>query len=184
VKRLTRPFYERDTRVVARDLLGRLLCRRMPGGKTLRGRIVEVEAYHGVNDRASHASNGPTPRNRPMFARGGIAYVYLVYGIHHCFNVVTGDAGYPAAVLIRATESPVEGESASGPGRLTRVFRIDRSCDGISLLGRTVWIEGGDGVADRAVRRTRRIGVDYAGRCASRPYRFIIAGHPDLSGRR
>jgi len=117
-----------------------------------------------------------------MFEPGGVAYVYLVYGIHHCFNVVTGPGGYPAAVLVRATEPPDGELSASGPGRLTRAFAIGRSDDGCTLLGRQLWIERGSEVEDRAVRRTRRIGVDYAGVWARRRYRFVIAGHPDLSG--
>jgi DNA-3-methyladenine glycosylase len=171
--RLTRSFYRRDTLEVARDLLGRVLCRRLDG-RTLRGRIVEVEAYDGPEDRASHAFRGPTPRNAPMFLGGGIAYVYLVYGMHHCFNVVTGEPGYPAAVLVRGAEAPVEGANANGPGRLARAFGIARAQDGVSLLGRELWIESGEQVPDRLVRRTPRIGVDYAGAWARRPYRFVV----------
>lgn len=173
-------FYRRGTLEVARDLLGRVLCRRLPDGTVLRGRIVEVEAYDGPNDRASHAFRGRTERTRWMFEPGGLAYVYLVYGMHHCLNVVTGDAGHPAAILIRATESP-NAASATGPGRLTRAFGVDRSLDGTSFLKGPMWIEEGEPVADRAVRRTPRIGVDYAGAWASRRYRFIIAGHPAVS---
>ena len=110
-----------------------------------------------------------------------MAYVYLVYGMHHCLNIVTGPAGYPAAVLLRATESPLEGISASGPGRLTRAFQIDRSLDGASLLGPELWLERGEPVGDRRVRRTPRIGVDYAGAWARKRFRFVIHGHPDLS---
>jgi len=119
-----------------------------------------------------------------MFERGGIAYVYLVYGMHHCFNVVTGDEGYPAAVLIRATEPPVEGLSSSGPGRLTRVFDIDRSLDRATLVGPELWIEVGEPVPDDLVKRTPRIGVDYAGEWAQRSYRLLIAGNPAVSGPR
>jgi DNA-3-methyladenine glycosylase len=115
-----------------------------------------------------------------MFEPGGLAYVYLVYGMHHCLNVVTGDAGHPAAVLLRAAESP-NGSSAKGPGRLTRAFGVDRSLDGTSFLGGPMWFEAGEPVADRAVRRTPRIGVDYAGAWAAKRYRFIIANHPDVS---
>jgi DNA-3-methyladenine glycosylase len=177
-------FYVRPTLEVARDLLGRILCRRLPGGSTLRGRIVEVEAYDGPDDRASHAFRGRTTRTRPMFASGGIAYVYQIYGVHFCLNVVTGGEGYPAAVLLRATESPRKDGSASGPGRLTRVFGIDRSLDGASFLGDELWIETGEPVADAEVKRTARIGVDYAGAWAERDFRFVIAGHPALSGPR
>ena len=180
--RLTRPFYRRPTLVVARDLLGRTLCRRTAPHRVLRGRIVEVEAYDGPGDRASHAHRGPTPRNAPMFRAGGIAYVYLIYGMHHCLNVVTGHAGYPAAVLIRAAEVDGAPRSACGPGRLTRFFGIDRRHDGASLLGRDLWIEVGDPVAEERVVRTPRIGVEYAGRSAAAPYRFVIARHPAVSG--
>jgi DNA-3-methyladenine glycosylase len=169
---------------VARDLLGRTLCRRQPGRRALRGRIVEVEAYDGPHDLACHASRGRTRRTRPMFSRGGVAYVYLIYGMHHCFNVVTGPEGYPAAVLIRATEPPQPGRPATGPGRLTRAFDIDRGLDGITLTGRELWIETGDPVSDDAVKRTRRVGVDYAGEWALRPFRLLIAGHPCVSGPR
>jgi DNA-3-methyladenine glycosylase len=180
--RLSRSFYRRPALEVARDLLGRTLCRRSAAGVVLRGRIVEVEAYDGPDDRASHAFRGPTERNGPMFRAGGIAYVYLVYGMHHCLNVVTGEAGYPAAILLRAAESPDHGRSATGPGRLSRAFEIDRRQDGVSLLGRELWLESGEPVPDGSVRRTGRIGVDYAGDWSRRPYRFVVRGHPAVSG--
>jgi DNA-3-methyladenine glycosylase len=179
--RLEASFYRRPALVVARDLLGRTLCREMPDGAVLRGHLVEVEAYDGPTDRASHAFRGRTVRNRWMFEDGGIAYVYLVYGVHHCLNIVTGDAGVPAAILLRAATSP-NGTSASGPGRLTRAFGVGRDLDGSSFLSGPLWLEAGEPVVDSAVRRTRRIGVDYAGSWASRRYRFIVTGHPDLSG--
>lgn len=147
----------------------------------LRGRLVEVEAYDGPADRASHAFRGVTRRNRWMFESGGVAYVYLVYGMHHCLNIVTGEAGHPAAILLRAAEPPGE-RSASGPGRLTRAFEVDRALDGASFLTGPLWLEAGEPVPDRAVRRTRRIGVDYAGTWAAKPYRFVIKGHPAVSG--
>lgn len=181
--RLPRRFYRRETLTVARDLLGRVLCRRDSGGVVLRGRIVEVEAYDGPLDRASHAHRGPTERNRAMFAAGGLAYVYLVYGMHHCLNVVTGERGFPAAVLIRAIElADRPPAAASGPGKLCRELGIDRTFDGCSLGGRRLWIERGSTVDDRHVRRTPRIGVDYAGEWAARRYRFIWRGHPAISG--
>lgn len=183
-RRLTLRFYRRETLEVGRDLLGRVLCRRIARGKVLRARIVEVEAYDGPDDRASHARCGPTPRNAPMFAAGGIAYVYLIYGMHFCLNVVTGERAYPAAVLIRAAESPSAALSASGPGRLCRAFAIDRRLDGCSLGGRELWLEQGEPVADREVRRTPRIGVDYAGEWARKRYRFVLRGHPSVSGPR
>jgi DNA-3-methyladenine glycosylase len=172
--KLTKRFYLRDTLEVSRDLLGRTLCRRLPDGEVLRGRIVEVEAYDGPSDRASHASRRKTARNAPMFEEGGIAYVYLVYGMHHCLNVVTGADGYPAAVLIRAAEVGDGLPPANGPGRLTRAFGIDRSLDRASFLGPDLWVEEGEPVADEEVRRTPRIGVDYAGEWAKKRYRFVI----------
>ncbi len=177
-------FYRRPTLEVARDLLGRVLCRRDGDGTVVRGRLVEVEAYDGPRDRASHASRGRTARNAPMFEPGGIAYVYLVYGKHHCLNVVTGSAGFPAAVLLRAAEIDGDARAASGPGRLTRAFGVDRTLDGASLLGPDLWIESGESVPDRAARRTARIGVAYAGAWARRRYRFVVRGHPALSGPR
>jgi DNA-3-methyladenine glycosylase len=182
--RLPRSFYRRDTLAVARDLLGRTLCRRRGGGEVLRGRIVEVEAYDGPDDRASHAHRGRTARNAAMFEAGGIAYVYQIYGMHFCLNVVTGGAGYPAAVLLRACEGPVDDLSASGPGRLCRAFGIDRSLDGCALVGPELWIEAGQPVADAAVRRTPRIGVHYAGEWVRRPYRLVLRGHAAVSGPR
>jgi DNA-3-methyladenine glycosylase len=181
---LTLAFYRRPTLEVARDLLGRTLCRRLPGGEVRRGMIVEVEAYDGPDDRASHAHRGRTPRNTPMFAAGGIAYVYQIYGVHFCFNVVTGTEDYPAAVLVRATEAPLADVSAAGPGKLCRAFEIDRSLDGRGLRGRELWLEEGSRVPDRRVRRTPRIGVHYAGPWAAKRYRFLIRDHPDVSGPR
>jgi DNA-3-methyladenine glycosylase len=180
---LRKSFYTRDALEVARDLLGRTLCRRLPDGRVLRGRIVETEAYLGLVDRASHAFRGRTRRNAPMFEEGGIAYVYFVYGMHHCVNVVTSVAGHPTAVLLRAASSP-GGVSASGPGRLTRAFAIDRRLDGAPLLGPDLWLEQGTPAGDREVRRTARIGVDYARGWARRLLRFVVRDHPDVSGPR
>jgi len=178
---LEQTFYRRPGLTVAPDLLGRVLCRRRSDGTIVRGLIVEVEAYDGPRDRASHAFRGRTPRNAPMFAAGGIAYVYLVYGMHHCLNVVAGDEGYPSAILVRAAESVNGNDSASGPGRLTKAFAIDRMLDGASLLGPDLWLEEGEPVPAARVRRTARVGVDYAGHWARRRLRFLVAGHPAVS---
>lgn len=173
-KRLAAAFYRRPVLEVARDLLGRTLCRRQDGGRVLRGTLVEVEAYRGEEDLASHARFGRTRRNRWMWEPGGLAYVYLVYGMHHCLNVVTGPRGEPQAVLLRAATSP-HGASASGPGRLTRAFGVDRRLDGASFLGGgPLWLEEGTPVADRAVLRTPRIGIDYAGAWAAKRWRFVV----------
>jgi DNA-3-methyladenine glycosylase len=179
---LPEAFYRRPGPAVARDLLGRVLCRRFPDGSELRGTVVEVECYDGPRDRASHAWRGRTGRNAPMFRAGGIAYVYLIYGLHHCLNVVTGEVDYPSAVLLRAAALPDDPQAASGPGKLARVFAIDRALDGASLLGPDLWLEEGEPVPDRHVVRTRRIGVDYAGAWASRLLRYAVKGHPAVSG--
>lgn len=149
----------------------------------VRGRIVEVEAYDGPADRASHASRGLTPRTAPMFEEGGIAYVYLVYGMHHCLNLVTGPKGYPAAVLLRAAELE-DGAAISGPARLTRAFHVDLSMNWASLRGPDLWVEDGEPVPDALVGRSARIGVEYAGAWAGRPFRFFVVGHPAVSRRR
>lgn len=182
--RLRQGFFRRHSLEVARDLLGRVLCRRLPGGQVLRARLVEVEAYEGPRDRASHAFRGITPRTVPMFEAGGIAYVYQIYGMHFCMNVVTGERGYPAAVLLRAAEPPASGLSASGPARLCRAFQVDRSLSGSSLIDGVLWLECGLPVADPQVLRTHRIGVERRGIWSRRKYRFVIAGHPAASGPR
>lgn len=180
-RRLTGAFYRRPVLTVAADLPGRVLCRRVAFGRVLRGAIVEVEAYGGEDDRASHARFGPTDRNRPMYAAGGRAYVYLIYGMHHCFNVVTGSAGLPEAVLVRAANPPTR-VSASGPGRLCRAFEIDRTANECSLLGRDLWLEEGDPPPSSEILATPRVGVDYAGAWSRVPYRFVVRGHPCASG--
>lgn len=175
-RRLTRSFFERDTRVVARDLLGKVIVHD-DGGVRRAARIVETEAYHGPEDRASHARFGPTPRVAPMFGPAGRTYVYLVYGMHHCVNLVTGPEGFPAAVLLRAAE-PLEGcrHSTTGPGNLCRALgiRTDRH-SGLDLATGPIWIEDAPRPPG-AVARTPRIGVDYAGPWARRPWRFVLAG--------
>jgi len=179
---LPRAFYDRDTRIVARDLIGKVLFHQ--DGKTRRSAlIVETEAYHGPGDRASHARFGPTPRSAVMFGPPGRSYVYLVYGVHHCMNVVTGPEGFPAAVLLRSAE-PLENllHSTRGPGNLCRALAIRReSHSGLDLGGPVLWVEEGPGPPGRIVR-TPRIGVGYAGGWADRPWRFVLAGSPWESG--
>ena len=140
---MPRAFFDRDTRVVARDLLRKVLVHQ--DGRTRRAaRIVETEAYHGPSDRASHARSGPTPRAAVMFGPPGHAYVYRVYGLHHCMNVVTGPEGFPAAVLVRAAE-PLEGclHSTRGPGNLCRALRIDAGLS-FAEVARTLGIAEGN----------------------------------------
>jgi len=172
---LSQAYFNRSTLVVARSLLGKYLVRQN-GAATMSGRIIEVEAYIGPHDLACHASKGRTRRTEVLFGPPGISYVYLIYGMYHCLNVVTEEAGFPAAVLIRAVE--VEGSLIDGPGRLCRAFSIDRSLNRIDMTARRdLWFE------DRRVKIPRgtigafpRIGVSYAGQWAVRPYRFRLTG--------
>jgi DNA-3-methyladenine glycosylase len=184
---------------VARELLGKVLVTEFDGRRTS-GRIVEVEAYNGVVDRASHAWSGRrTRRTEVMFGSGGTAYVYLIYGIHHLFNVVTNRPDVPHAVLVRALD-PLEGipvmlervgkprldhTLTRGPGNLSRALGLLTTHTGTSLLGRTIWI-GDDGfrVGRSQIVATPRIGVDYAGEDAALPYRFFIKGNPYVSGQK
>ena len=179
---LGRRFYARDTTTVARELLGKHVIHR-DGGVERAGRIVEVEAYLGAHDRAAHSSKGLTPRTRVMFGPPGHAYVYLIYGLHHCLNVVTEPEGHGAAVLIRALE-PVRNLAgrASGPGLLCRALGVDRRLNGADLLGDTLCITDPDPAEFRIVKRPR-IGVDYAGAWARRLLRFYIRGNASVSRR-
>ena len=199
-----------DTLDAARAILGALLVRDpdRAGGTRRAGRIVEVEAYVGQDDRASHARMGPTPRNRVMFGPPGIAYVYLVYGMHHCLNVVTELAPRPAALLIRAVE-PVEGldemraargairagghhvpdaRLAAGPGLVGLAFGLDRTATGLDLChpGSTLRIEAAPGGSPAPpVVATPRIGIASAGEpWTSLPWRFLVPGSPSLSRQR
>jgi len=200
IKKLDNSFYDRSAVVtIARDLLGKILVTEFDGQRTS-GRIVETEAYNGVTDRASHAWSGRrTKRTEVIFARGGTAYVYLIYGIHHLFNVVTNVKDTPHAVLIRALE-PLEGipvmlrrtgkpspdhSLTRGPGNLSRALGLLTSHTGTTLLGDTIFIAD-DGWRPRRsdVVAGPRIGVDYAGEDALLPYRFFIKGSPYVSGRK
>ncbi len=175
-KVLLQSYYRRPTLQVAQDLLGKYLVQAGENGR-LAGRIIEVEAYVGPEDRASHASRGRTKRTEVMFGQAGIAYVYLIYGMYHCFNVVTERIGYPAAILIRAVEVERTG-LIDGPGRVCRLFQIDRTHNCLDLTMRqTLWLEDrGERVPDSAVLAARRIGVDYAGEWAAKPWRFRLKG--------
>ena len=180
-KPLPRTFYDRDTVAVARDLLGKHLLL-VSGGVERIGRIVEVEAYLGPHDLASHSSRGRTARTRVMFGPPGHAYVYLVYGMHCCMNVVTEREGHASAVLLRAVE-PVKNvdRSTRGPGRLCKAMHIDRRLDGHDLVSDDFFIADPlEGEPPRIVKRAR-VGVEYAGRWARRHLRFYIRGNPFVS---
>jgi len=188
--KLEREFYLRDdVTTIAKDLLGKNLMVRS-GGNVSGGVIVESEAYSGAIDKASHAfRNKRTERTKVMFQTGGRAYVYLCYGIHHLFNVVTNVKGYADAVLIRALQ-PLNGiDSAlqkgktskdsitltNGPGKLSSTLGINLRHNGMDLLGDKIWIEdGGHQVASNQIVVTKRVGVDYAEEDADLPWRFYI----------
>jgi len=172
-KILPRSYFNRSTLVVARSLLGKYLVKQNCTG-TMAGRIVEVEAYVGPHDLACHASKGRTLRTQVLFGRPGISYVYMIYGMYHCLNVVTEEAEFPAAVLIRAVE--VEGQLIDGPGRLCRAFSIDRSLNCIDMTARRhLWFEDrGTKIPRGKIRAFPRIGVSYAGKWASKQYRFRV----------
>lgn len=180
---LPRAYFERPTLEVARSLLGKYLVRQN-GHDVLAGRIVEVEAYIGMEDRACHASKGRTPRTEVMFGPAGVSYVYLIYGMHHCFNIVTERVGFPSAVLVRAVEDSATQRLVDGPGRVCRFLKIDRTLNGWDLtVGDTLWIEDrGELVADSAIVTGRRIGVEYAGLWARKPWRFRL-GKEEASNR-
>jgi DNA-3-methyladenine glycosylase len=179
--KLPRAFFARDTRTVARALLGKVLVHR--DGELLRAaRIVETEAYHGPDDQASHARRGPTPRAAILFGPPGFAYVYLVYGLSHCVNVVTGREGFPAAVLLRAGE-PVERclHSTRGPGNLCRALGIRRDPDnGRDLEGDDLFVLDAPRPPEQIVTGPR-VNVRYAGEWAERPWRFALLGNPWVS---
>jgi DNA-3-methyladenine glycosylase len=182
-KQLGRAFFDRPCLDVARELIGTHLCHRY-GKHVLSGRIVETEAYIGQEDQACHARFGETPRARILFGPPGHAYVFLIYGMYDCFNVVCEAAGRPAAVLVRAVEPDpgVEGKT-DGPGKLCRALHITRAQNGHDLSGEdvTLWIESHRDERRPRVVATERIGVDYAGEWAKKPWRFVDASSPHLS---
>ena len=190
--KIARPFYEQSTLQVARQLLGKYLVRKHPDGKTV-GRIVETEAYVGPRDLACHASRGRTARTEIMFGAAGHAYVYFIYGMYYCLNIVTEAADHPSAVLIRALE-PVDGielmearrrtenqrNLLSGPGKLCQAFAIDKSLNGADMCGSVIYIEDRGEPAPK-ILATPRIGVDYAGKWKDKPWRFLIRGNEFVS---
>lgn len=194
--RCTRSFFARSSVELAPALIGARLVRRLPGGSFVAGRIVEVEAYLGVRDRASHAFGARrTERNEALYAKPGTAYVYFTYGMHFCLNVVCAQTDVPEAVLIRALEPEPDSVPAftrlrrvaeerllcSGPGRLCCAMAIDRSLDGIDLCRSTeLWLEPVQG-PPRAIVRSPRIGIDYAGSWVKRHLRWSDRASEHLS---
>jgi DNA-3-methyladenine glycosylase len=200
MKKLDTGFYNRaDVVKIAKELIGKVLVTQLAGIITS-GRIVETEAYAGAIDRASHAFGGRrTNRTEVMFKAGGTAYVYLCYGIHHLFNVVTNQKDIPHAVLIRAVD-PIQGINAmlertgkkradytltKGPGNVSKALGIHTGHTGWNLLEDEIYIAADDFVANKKdIIATPRIGVDYAGEDAKLPYRFILKNNPYVSGKK
>lgn len=198
--RLSRKFYQRDAEPLARALLGQVLVRVLDDGTRLAGRIVETEAYLGVEDKAAHSYGGRhTARNAAMWGPAGHAYVYFIYGMHYCANVVARRAGDPQAVLLRALE-PLEGldvmrsqragripaarlkprDLCSGPARLCQALAIDRALDHADLVtGEHLFIERGRRVPSNRIVASPRVGIDYAGEWAHKPLRFAVAAPRD-----
>lgn len=191
-RKLAAGFFDKPTLAAAEALLGKFLVREWPArGRAGRGRkislmITEVEAYDGFGDRASHASRGKTARNAPMFGKPGHWYVYFTYGMHWLINIVTREAGYPAAVLIRAGKT-LNGDTVGGPARVAKFLKVDGRFSGLPASGKTgLWIEdrrssrglspeGGIRIQKKKVRRSPRIGVDYAGKYwAAKRWRLSI----------
>ena len=199
LKKLNNDFYTgSDVVEIARNLLGKILVTTFNGNLTS-GRIVETEAYVGITDKASHSFGGRrTPRNQHMYNEGGISYVYICYGIHSMFNVVTNTTNTPDAVLIRALE-PIEGIDCmlqrtgkiqldniltKGPGNLCRAMGIAKIHSGISLNSKEIFIaDEGFVFTDDAIAASKRIGIDSAGIDALLPYRFYVRGNKFVSGR-
>ena len=188
---LDRAFYDRDTEVVARDLLGAVLVCRTDEG-TASGIIVETEAYIGEEDPACHAAAGRTRRTEPLYARPGLSYVYFIYGVHWCFNAVTRAEGLPSAVLVRALQ-PLDGielmrsrrgprindiNLTNGPGKLCAALGIDRRMNGLSLQRGPLVIRRGESVASSDIVTTTRIGITKA---AHWPLRYYIKGNAFVS---
>ena len=181
MQKLPRQFYDRNTIQVARELLGKLLVHQA-GGVTRVGKIVETEAYLGEHDLAAHSSKGRTRRTEIMYGPPGYAYVYLIYGMYYCVNVVTERAGHASAVLLRAVEpvKNLEGRTC-GPGLLCRAMKIDKALNGHDLLSDDFFIAAPETVEEIPIVKGPRIGVAYAKHWARRHLRFYLKGNPHVS---
>lgn len=188
MKLLTQSFYNENTIKIAQKLLGCFLVRQI-GKENIKTRIVETEAYCGLNDLASHASKGITERNRVMFGEAGIIYIYLIYGMYNMFNIVTEKNKYPAAVLIRALE-PIEDLGfkiydlkLNGPGKLTKALKINKKFNGLEIYKKThgLWIETGEKLKKPQIKKVPRVGVDYAGEYKNKLWRFYIKDNKFVS---
>lgn len=191
---LNRQFYLRDANLVAKDLLGKLLVHNTQNG-IIAGMIVELEAYMGAEDAAAHSyKNLRSSRTEVQFGEGGFAYMYLIYGMHYCFNVVTNVANKPEAILIRALE-PVDGieimkknrksdnliNLCNGPGKLCSALEINKSHYGIDLCGNELHIDAYQNVANENIVATPRVNIDYAGEAKDYLWRYYIKGNKFVS---
>ncbi|OGT23430.1 MAG: 3-methyladenine DNA glycosylase [Gammaproteobacteria bacterium RIFCSPHIGHO2_12_38_15] len=181
MKKLERHFYDRDTIIVAQDLLGKYLVHVFEGVRHI-GKIVEVEAYLGPHDLAAHSAKGETQRTKVMFGPPGYAYVYMIYGMYFCMNVVTEKEGQASAVLIRAL-APIQNieSKTTGPGLLCNAMKIDKRLNSADLMSDYFYIASpGKEKSFRVVKRPR-VGVDYAGAWAKKNLRFYIKDNPFVS---
>jgi DNA-3-methyladenine glycosylase len=181
MQKLSRSFYDRNTIIVAKELLGKYLVHKSRGVKRI-GKIVEVEAYLGPHDLAAHSSKGLTERTRVMFGPPGHAYVYFIYGMYHCMNIVTEREGHASAVLLRAIE-PMQNveDRTQGPGLLCRAMRIDKRLNAHDLLSNNFFIAEPEEMELFSIVKRPRVGVDYAKHWAKRHLRFYIKDNPFVS---
>lgn len=201
MKKLAREFYNRDSVIVARELLGKVLVHELDGQK-IAAKIVEAEAYMGNEDRAAHSYGGRrTARVEVMYGNPGFSYIFIIYGMHYCFNIVTREKGNPQAVLLRAVEplhgieqmaqvrykKPYEQLTKSqrrgltnGPGKLCKALSINKNFNGLDLCGDEIYIEEGE-TPEFKIITTTRVGIDYAGEAREYPWRFYIEGNEYVS---
>lgn len=199
--KLSREFYNRDSLIVAKELLGKYLIHEIEGTKII-GKIVETESYMGIEDKAAHSFGGRrTPRVEIMYGGPGFSYVFMIYGMYYCFNVVTREEGIPQAVLIRAVEPMGEFDLyaynrykkqykelsksqvkslSNGPGKLCKALSIDKSLNGEDLCGNKIFIADGE-VDNFTIVESKRVGIDYAGEAKDYLWRFYIEGNPYVS---
>jgi len=164
--KLPESFFQRSALEIAPELLGKYLVRRFDSGDIHRFRITDVEVYLGEEDKACHASKGRTPRTELLYHKGGVIYVYFIYGIHWLLNIVTGNENEPQGIMIRGVEG------IDGPGRVGKYLQLDKSFYGESISGDRLWIEDSD--EKPAYKTGPRIGIDYAGEWKDMPWRFLI----------
>lgn len=193
--KVNREFYNRDTLMVAEEILGKLLVHKTEDG-VVKGKIVEVEVYMGPDDKAAHSyGNRKSERTKIQYGEGGYAYVYLIYGMHCCMNIVTNTSEKPESILIRALE-PVEGIElmkkrrktsnlrmlCNGPGKLSQAMGITRENYGDDLCGDSLYLEYREPLPKENVVRTKRINIDYAQEARDYLWRFVVKDNPYVSG--